>query len=111
MERREPRIDFVGEHDGPPERELKALLAAELTHYPAVRRAYLAIVGFGPEAPLSVALCLAPAKAESPVVVDACAQIFRRLFKADMALDMLFVTAEQEGELARVCSAFYPVTP
>jgi len=46
----EPRLEFLGEQDGEAERALKAVLAKELATFPGVKRAYLARVGFGPEA-------------------------------------------------------------
>jgi hypothetical protein len=60
--RTEPRVEFLGEQDGPPERKLKASIVEELTGVPAISRAYLARVGYQPQGRPAVALCLAAAK-------------------------------------------------
>jgi len=107
-ERREGRIEFLGEQDGPPERVLKALLRAEFQHHPVVRRAYLAQVGFAPGASRSVALCIAPSSAEGPKIVSRIGELFAQ-FSADAYLDILFPDEEQETDLKRVCHPFFAV--
>ena len=108
VERREPRVEFLGEQDGQSERELKELLAAEFARRSTVERAYLARLGFAPDAPPSVGLCLVSTSRDDIELVTACAKIFRDLFNSAMALDIVFISAEQEADLARVCAAFYP---
>lgn len=105
-ERREPRIEFLGEQDGGPERKLKELLVALFQRRPAVRRAYLARVGFAPSAAPSVALCLAPSSAEGSTLVEEVRKEFT-FFSADAYLDILFLSEEQERDLQRVCPPFF----
>jgi hypothetical protein len=106
-ERRERRVEFLGEQDGPPERELKALLREELQGNPAIERAYLARIGFAPDASPSVALCIAPNSAESIALIDSVRRVFASSFARDTYLDILFPSEEQEVDLRRVCLPFF----
>jgi len=106
--RTEPRIEFLGEQDGPPERELKASIIEELTGVPAVARAYLARVGYQPQGKAGVALCLAGVKRDDAALVKRIGERFGAIFGQAAALDILFLTPEQEADVARVCAAFYP---
>jgi hypothetical protein len=105
--RREPRIEFLGEQDGPSERQLKELLVPELRRHSAIKRAYLARLGFQPHAEPSVGLCLVSLAGEAPALVASCAALFRGLFADGVPLDIVFLTREQEEDLVRVCRAFY----
>jgi len=106
--RRERRIEFLGEQSGKPEDELKALLRNVFRRHHRVTRAYLAVVGFAPTAQRAVALCIAPAGAESRALVDGIELEFARLFAGDADLDIIFVDQQQEEDLMRVCQPFYP---
>lgn len=105
-ERRERRVEFLGEQDGPPERELKALLQKELRRFPTVRRAYLARVGFAPDAAVSVALCIAPSSKDDQAIVQTVSRVFGAYFASEAHLDIVFLDAEQEEDLRRVCGSF-----
>ena len=105
--RRETRIEFLGEQDGANERILKQALAEEFKHHSPVQRAYLARVGFAPSAPTSVALCIASRTGEDAALVNKILAIFARHAPKEVSLDILFLRAEQEPELAFVCEVFY----
>jgi hypothetical protein len=104
--RREPRVEFLGEQDGAPERELKTALVPLLSSRPAIHRAYLARVGFQPAAATSIALCLDGADSDSTLIPAIHAQ-FRVIFSADAFVDILFLSRDQSLDVARVCSPFY----
>jgi hypothetical protein len=106
--RSEPRVEFLSEQDGPVEGKLKGALALELAQFPEVTRAYLARVGFQPENKISVALCVRSSGGNKEAIVKRVSACFAELFNKAVFLDVLFLTAEQEGDLKRVCSAFYP---
>ena len=106
-ERREPRIEFLGEQDGPPERELKSLLRIELPRLNAIKRAYLARIGFSPGAAPSVALCLVGTSADTRTIAEYIGELFASQFSKDAHLDIVFIDSEQEGDLRRVCLPFY----
>ena len=107
MQRREGRVEFLGEQSGSVEDLIKRDLMLEFATRPDIRRAYLAMVGFPPQNETSVALCVVSTRPEDRSLVIRVGEIFRRRFARDVALDILFLTAEQEADLARVCSPFY----
>jgi len=104
----EPRVEFLGEQDGPSERDLKAVLSAEFRETPAVRRAYLAQLGFQPGAPRAVALCIRASGGQPDEIARRASKHFAGMFVRDVALDIIFVSHEQEADLQRVCTPFYP---
>jgi hypothetical protein len=105
--RTEPRVEFLGEQDGPPEQALKAMLTADFAERPTVLRAYLARVGFQPGSPSGVALCLVSAKGADTDLVQRIGQRFAGLFASGVPLDILFLSGDQEADLQRVCRPFY----
>lgn len=107
MKRREGRVEFLGEQFGSAEDPLKRELILEFATRPDIQRAYLAKVAFQPQDETSVAVCVVSSRPDDRSLVMRVGEIFRRRFGADAALDLLFLTAEQEVDLARVCSPFY----
>jgi hypothetical protein len=105
--RREGRVEFLGEQSGSVEDTLKRELILEFATRPDVRRAYLASVSFPPESEPAVALCILSRRPDDQSVVARVGEIFRRRFAKDTPLDILFLTAEQDADLARVCRPFY----
>lgn len=113
-------VQFVGEQDGVPERELKDRLAHSLRPM-GVRKAYLAVVSYdqrkGPQnasgdvaAPaLNVALCLAlqDAAEEKQEIVQRAGHDFAALFGPTQHVDIIFLTDQQELALGKVCRPFY----
>lgn len=106
-QRNEARIEFLGEQDGVPERELKIALESALADFRDVERAYLARIGFGPNQRTGIALCLAPPSKQAALIVRRVAEVFSNLFSRDAHLDVIFVSDEQELDLRRVCTPFF----
>jgi len=101
----EPRVDFLGEQDGGPERELKAALTDEFVASASVELAYLARVSYGDPNAYEVALCLhAP---EDPVLVERIGRVFAAQFGRAQHLDIMFLTSLDEARLLQVCAPFY----
>ena len=96
-------VRFVGEQDGEPERLLKSALVAELCVVPEVKRAYLAQLEYSDGA--HVALCLVAPEDRS--LIERISSCFARIFAQQEHLDILFLTPDQETELARVCNPFH----
>lgn len=96
-------VRFVGEQDGEAERVLKVALASDLRAAPEIRRAYLARVEY--QDGTHVALCLAAVADRS--LVESIGSRFDKIFGLHEHLDILFITAEQEAELGRVCAPFH----
>ena len=99
-------VQFLGEQHGPPETALKEDLRPILRQRARVSRVYLARVRYQKSGANDVALCVAGSDVDEGLVADVAA-IFARRFGADMHLDILFLTAGQERELAGVCQPFY----
>jgi len=106
-ERREGRVEFLGEQSGEIEDTLKRELLLEFVTRPDIQSAYLARIGFQPQGEGSVALCIASARPDDKSLVLRVGEIFRRRFARKAALDILFLTPEQESDVARVCQPFY----
>jgi hypothetical protein len=106
-QRREGKVEFLGEQSGLVEDTLKRELILEFLARPDVQRAYLAKVSFPPQTESAVALCVVSTRPEERSLVLRVGEILRRRFAHDTALEILFLTAEQESEVARVCAPFY----
>jgi len=104
-------IEFLGEQDGLPERELKATLASVFVRWEAVQRAYLALVRYETTGPHHVALCIASSEPDDRTLVDCVLDLFEGRFGPHEHLDVLFLRGGQEAELGRACRAFYAVQP
>jgi len=105
--RREGKVEFLGEQSGKVEDPLKHELILEFLARPDVQRAYLARVSFPPQTESSDALCVVSSRPDDRSLVMRVGEILRRRVGNDTALDILFLTAEQESEVARVCAPFY----
>ena len=108
--RREPRVEFLGEQDGPNEREMKAVLVRVLDEVGSVEAAYLARVGFQPAATPSVALCVRATEGVEQTLVRRVSEVAYQLLSRGTVLDVVFLSPEQEQDLSSVCSRFYPPT-
>jgi hypothetical protein len=107
LERREGKVDFLGAHHGPIEETLKRELILEFATRPVIRRAYLANVAFPPQTEPSAALCIVSDRPDDKSIVVRVGEILRRRFSKDVPLDVIFLTAEQDAAVARVCAPFY----
>ena len=108
---RQTRVEFLGEQDGAPERDLKRELRDAFAEYPGIAQAYLALVGYQPADQKSVALCLVSKVPDDEAVVRRVADIFARSFGKDVRLDIIFVDKDQHADLQRVCQPFFTTPP
>jgi hypothetical protein len=102
-----PQILFVGEQDGPPERELKTRLIAFFQRDASVRSAYLAQVAYRESSAISVALCLGTQFGRDPGLAEKVGRIFASMFGGREHLDIVFLSDVQEAELAKKCPRFF----
>jgi hypothetical protein len=100
----EPKVTFVCEQDGEPERILKSTLALLLSRRPGIKRAYLARVDYGNPAAYEVALCVSGS--EDKILVQEVASTFAAQFGRQSHLDVLFLTHTSEVDLEKVCRPF-----
>ena len=101
-----PQLRFLGEQDGPPERELKFRLAQFFQSDQRVATAYLARVAYGGES-FAVALCLRARFGPDRSLVENVGKIFASIFGGHEHLDIIFLSEMQEAELAIVCKPFF----
>ena len=99
-------LEFLGEQDGEPERELKQKLTPILEEA-RVKAAYLAIADYRDGSPPSVVLCLRSDKGADAVIVAQIGKVFAEVFNAKEHLDVLFMDSRKESAVRAVCSAFY----
>lgn len=98
-------IRFVGEQDGDPERALKKELTRLLGSYPKVHSAFLARTLFDGEE--TVALCLYTGEPFSHQLAEEVGNVFHRMFRPEMHLDVLFLGPGQVKEIIGVCRPFF----
>lgn len=119
-----PAITFVGEQTGVAEDRFKAALSARFASDSRVQRAYLVRAAYpraGPQrapdenrgrdgsaAPIEVVLCVAAP--EDPRIVEVVGEEFQKLFHASQHMDTLFLSDDQEREVAKVARPFYSAT-
>lgn len=100
-------LRFVGSQDGPVEDRLKATLADLFAQNGPVDRAYLARVTYGANTETSVALCIRSSRPHDERLVSQVGLRFSVLFNNLTHMDILFLSREQEREVAAVCDPFY----
>ena len=102
--KRMPGITFLGEQDGPAERDFKAAVRHVLTG--RVRAAYLARVVYPGETDESVSICLRSAGPQESTA-DQIGEVFAEMFTGSQHLDVVFLDEEAERELSKVCQPFF----
>jgi hypothetical protein len=105
--RRDEQVEFVGELTGPPQDTLKRALILEFATRPDIRRAYFTRLGGEAQSATSMVLCILSARPGDQSVIRRVGEIFSRVAPQGTELEILFVSAEQEADLARVSSPFY----
>lgn len=109
-ERTQPVLEFVGEQDGPSERDLKSEFLPILKSSRNVKRAYLARAKYSESDSSEVVLAIRSIGPSDQGLVRALCEVFSRLFRTDTHLDVMFLSTEQEIEVKRVCQPFYKVS-
>lgn len=99
-------LQFLGEQDGVPERELKERLVEYLRQSSKVQAAYLARVAYGGSA-VNVALCLRAKGGPDRDVAENAGRVFASMFGRHEHMDIVFVDQRQESQLAKACAPFF----
>ena len=105
--RREGPVQFLGGESGSVEDMVKRDLVLEFATRPDIRRAYLTRVAFPPQTEAALAVCILSRRPDDQAVVTRVGDILRRRFPKDTALEILFLTPEQDVEVARVSRPFF----
>jgi hypothetical protein len=99
---------FLGEQDGPVERELKAYLAEScFASQRGIFSAYLARVSYWETPGVAVALCLWGDKENAAAIVECIGAAFQRQFNAAEHLDIFFMDEVQHQAMGKVAKPFY----
>jgi len=104
------RVLFLGEQDGPVERELKTNLIENcLISNRSVLSAYLARVSYQEMPGSTVALCFWGGKENAAAIVECVGATFRRVFRSTEHLDIFFLDESQLQAIYKVAKPFYVV--
>lgn len=103
------QIRFLHEQDGVPEKELKTRLSECFKHERCVKTAYLVKVEYDGSNAYNVALCLNASQGSDKALVNKVHSIFASMFGYHEHLDIVFLSTEQEDEVAGVCQPFFGV--
>ena len=105
VEMRVPKVEFIGEQDGPPEQVLKERLTELFQRNRSVQKAYLARIRIGDQT--GVALCLKHQFGPDRGLAEKIGGIFAIVFNAHEHLDIMFLSSAQQTELDQVCRSFF----
>jgi len=107
ISRREGPVQFLGGETGSVEDMVKRDLILEFATRPDIRRAYLTRVAFPPQTDSALAVCILSRRPDDQAVVARVGDILRRRYSKDTALEILFLTPEQDAEIAGVSRPFF----
>jgi len=102
-----PHMEFIGDQDGPSEQDLKTRWKMILQNHPEVQRAYLALAAYNHGESHQPVLCIRSMGEKDVRLVDELAAPFKEIFARDCPLDIMFLSAEKEEEVRKVCRAFH----
>jgi len=98
-------IVFIGEQDGPAESQLKAQLAHLFARHAGVAQAYLARATL--DGQTSVVLAVRADGVDESGLAAEVGAVFAAIFNARAHLDVLYLDADRQAQVRRVCPAFY----
>lgn len=104
-------VQFVGEQDGAPERDLKGRLTDLFLRDPNIYRAYLARVFYQRPPCKAVALCLRVQPGTESSIGTKVGSTFASMFSDHEHLDIMFITVAQERKIATCCRPFFSAPP
>jgi len=99
-------VEFVGEQDGPIERELKARLLPLLLRDDRIGEAYLVRATYDDDDQVVVVLAVDRDRPDS-AFVDSVAATFATLFRYPEHLDTLFLKSSDKERIRIVCRPFF----
>jgi len=100
-------VAFLGEQDGPPEREFKTRLNSLFRHEANLKTAYLVRIRYRSSDHDDVALCLRANAGQCPQLVKGVQRVFASMFGKHEHLDIMFLDEEKEMEVRSCCEPFF----
>ena len=100
-------VRFIGEQDGPVERDVKSRWFPILTAHPQIRRAFLVRASYDDQGGQQVVLALCSSGGPDFALIEALRAPFAAMFSRACPLDMVFANAAQESQIEMVCPPFY----
>ena len=94
-----PKVTFVCEQDGNPERDLKEKFVPLFQERDHVRSAYLVRVTYADPNEINVALCIRMEKDDDSSLRKAIGDIFAAKFNRQEHLDTMFISNDKEEEI------------
>ncbi len=104
---RSKRVTFLGEQDGPSEKDLKVALNSCLTRNEEIKAAYLLRISLSETPGIQVALCIYPEVNDRDTLLQCIGASFSQLFKPVEHLDILFLDDKQKAEADTVAKPFF----
>jgi len=98
---------FFGPQDGLAAELFEAGFRGAFQALPSVQKAYFCKIRYGNEDANQAALCLVNAIGPSLQVIEALAIVIRRHLDQSYHIDILFLSEQQEIEIAKTCPPFY----
>jgi len=100
-------MTFLGEQDGPIEREFKRRLLDCFATSTTLHKAYLVRARYDDSTKVNVVLALDANPGGQVVLRDRAYKVFREMFSSEVWLDVLFPNEEQEQRISVVAKPFY----
>ena len=101
-------LTFVAGQDVAVETKLKTQLLVLLRSELTVRKAYLARVQYANSKDAQVALALKVSReAKRDKLAAKVGRVFRKMFRSDQCLDIIFLSDHQESQVATLCASSY----
>ena len=99
-------LRFLAEQNGSFESTVKAKIAAVLPAHQEIQRAYLVSVLY-PDSTTGVVLGLVSSQSPSPAILSDIQDVFAATAPSNLSLDILFLNAQQQKQVAAVAKPFY----
>jgi hypothetical protein len=103
------KVTFIGEQDGPAERELKTRLIECLSVEIEVKKAYLVRVSYENNPNQKVAICIQGGGDRASRIVNCLGSVFSRQFSQKESLDVIFLTRDQLHDISAAAEPFFEV--
>lgn len=103
----EAAVKFIGQPKGSTAEIFERSFRAALVPFPFVKKAYLCKIRYRDDDSIRAAICLVAADGDKGKVVEALSAVIRSTLDQCSNMDILFLSNQDEAQLAPVYKAFY----